>query len=465
MSIDTEPFLSGNFAPVFEEHDTEALPVTGRIPDGLRGTYLRNGSNPQFTPLGRYHWFDGDGMIHGVYLDEGTARYRNRWVKTVGLEEERKAGHALFGGINNFMIPDDMELLAKIGGPFKNVGNTHVVGHAGKILALWEGGFPHELTAELDTVGLYDFCGALVGAMTAHPKIDPVTGEMLFFGYSQFPPYLRFHVADAAGNLVRSEEIDIPAGVMMHDFVITDRHVLFLDAPAVFNLEAVVSGEPAIAWKPENGCRVGVLPREKSAADITWHEVDPCFVFHFMNAYADGDRIVIDAARHARLGMPGDPIEAGATGPTLSRFTIDTVRGTATCEQLDDRGIEFPRINDANAGLAHRYGYSPSMDPNSPEAEIGVFDRFIQYDLQTGGSTEHRFGPGKAVGEGVFAPDPDGSAENDGWLLSYVYDAAEDRTDFVVLDARDLAADPVAVVHLPTRVPHGFHGSWLPATS
>ena len=463
MSIDTEPFLSGNFAPVFEEHETDALPVTGQIPEGLRGTYLRNGSNPQFSPMGKYHWFDGDGMIHGINLDGGAARYRNRWVKTIGLDAEREAGHALFGGINNFVFPEDGELFAKVGGPFKNAANTHVVRHAGKILALWEGGWPHALTPDLDTVGLWDFCGALVGAMTAHPKIDPVTGEMLFFGYSQFPPFLRFHVADANGVLVRSEEIDIPAGVMMHDFVITDTHALFLDAPAVFNLEAVMNGEPAIGWKPENGCRIGVLPRDKSGADVTWYEVDPCFVFHFMNASSVGDKITIDAARHDRLGMPGDPIEDGAKGPMLSRFTIDTATGRATCEQLDDRSIEFPRINDNRAGLTNRYGYCPSMTLDA-DAQIGAFDRFVRYDLETGAAVEHRFGPGQAVGEAVFAPDPEGTAEDDGWLVSFVHDATTDRTDFVILDARDLAGDPVATVHLPARVPFGFHGSWLPAT-
>jgi carotenoid cleavage dioxygenase len=461
VSIDTEPFLSGNFAPVFDEHDTGALPVTGQIPTALRGAYLRNGSNPQFSPLGRYHWFDGDGMIHGITLEDGTARYRNRWVRTTGLEEERKAGHALFGGLSNFTFPD-AELFAKMGGPFKNAANTHVVRHAEKILALWEGGFPHELTAELETVGLWDFGDKLVGPMTAHPKIDPATGEMLFFGYSQFPPYLRFHVVDAAGDLVRSEEIDIPAGVMMHDFVITDQHALFLDAPAVFDLDAVMTGGSAITWKPENGCRIGVLPRAGSAADVTWYEVDPCFVFHFMNASTDGERITIDAARHSRMAMPGDLVTDDAEYPSLARFTIDTVRGFASWEQLDDRPIEFPRINDHRAGLAHRYGYCPSM-PTGPDAEVGVFDRLVRYDLQTGATTEHDLGPGRSVGEAVFAPDPDGSAEDDGWLLSFVYDAADDRTDFVILDARDLAADPVATVRLPARVPHGFHGSWLPA--
>ena len=461
MTIETEPFLSGNFAPVHDEHDTDVLPVTGRIPDALQGAYLRNGSNPQFTPLGAYHWFDGDGMIHGLTLEDGTARYRNRWVKTIGLEEERKVGHALFGGLNNFVFPDG-ELFEKIGGPFKNAANTHVVAHADKILALWEGGFPHELTRELETVGLWDFDGKLVGPMTAHPKIDPVTGEMLFFGYSQFPPFLRFHVVDAGGDLVRSEEIDLPAGVMIHDFVITDQHAIFLDAPAVFNLDAAMTGGPAIGWQPENGCRIGVLPRAGTAADIAWYEVEPCFVFHFMNASADGDRITIDAARHSRLGMPGDLITEDATFPSLARFTVDTTRGTASWEQLDDRPIEFPRIDDRRAGLANRFGYCPSMALGD-DIEVGVFDHLIRYDLQTGAAVAHDFGPGRAVGEAVFAPDPSSDGEDDGWLLSFVYDATEDRTDFVILDARDVAGEPVATVHLPTRVPHGFHGSWVPA--
>lgn len=461
MDLLIDPFLTGNFAPVTEELDGADLIVTGTIPQALQGHYLRNGSNPAFAPRGRYHWFDGDGMIHAVHLEGGHASYRNRWVRTFGLQVEREAGSALFGGINNFVIPDDPDLFSRMGGPFKNVANTHVVEHAGKVLALWEGGFPHELDRDLDTIGLYDFDGRLEGAMTAHPKIDPVTGEMLFFGYSQLPPYLRFHVVDASGALVHSQEIDIPAGVMMHDFVITDRHAVFLDAPALFDLEAVLHGGPAIRWAPEQGCRIGVLPRDPSAGGITWHEVDPCFVFHFVNAWSDGDRLVVDAARHPRLSMPGDDPGTGAGAPTLARFTVDLNRGGATTEQLDDRAIEFPRIDERRTGLHARYGYSPSGPPGG--TGVGVFDRLLKYDLDGSDVQEVVFGPGRGTGEAVFAPDPDGTAEDDGWLLAYVHDETTDQTELVIIDARDLPAGPVATVRLPARVPYGFHGSWMAA--
>lgn len=464
MSVDAEPttnlWLQGNFAPVDDELTTGTLPVTGEIPAALNGEYLRNGFNPAVPTLPSYHWFDGDGMIHEVHLEGGTATYRNRWVQTKGLQAELRAGRPLFGGMARFVLPDD-DLMAEVG-MFKNPANTNIVRHADRLLALWEGGLPTAVQPDLATVGEYDFDGRLDGAMTAHPKIDPVTGEMCFFGVSPFAPFLRYYLADATGALVRSEAIELPAPVMMHDFVVTAGHVVFFDLPAAFNLDAMMAGGPIIRWAPENGARIGVMPRNGGNDDITWFEVEPFFVYHFLNGWDDGDDVVVDGCRADNLviGFGDDDPDAPAL-PALHRWRLDLHSGRVTSEPLDDRSGDFPRINDAMAGLANRYGYVSHAGSWGPTG--ARFDGVVKHDLAHATSTVHRYGPDQLCGEAVFAADPDGTAEDDGWLLNFVFDPGTESTDLVVLDARDLSADPVARVHLPRRVPFGPHGNWLPS--
>ncbi len=455
-----DPWLNGLFAPVADELDVADLEVTGSLPTGLRGAFLRNGPNPAFPPIVRYHVFDGDGMIHGLTFDgAGGAQYRNRFVESRALLAERRAGHALYGGLAQFVVPDP-DVVAE-GGLYKNTANTHVVRHAGRILALMEGAGPTELRADLSTVGEYDFDGRLQGSMTAHPKVDPATGEMLFFGYSPLPPFLRFHVADASGTLLRSVDLELPRSVMMHDFAVTERHVVFFDLPAVFDLEAMLGGGAAVRWEPQHGARIGVLPRDATTDEVRWTEVEPFYVFHFLNAYDDGDAVVVEGCRASRLPLSfGEEPLAEPVRPALHRWRIGTTVGSVTDEQLDDRAVDFPRVADAAAGLDNRYGYAAHL--RDGDDEFASFASVVKYDRRTGDATEHVYGPQAQAGEAVFAADPAGTAEDDGWLLNFVVDKPTGDTDVVVLDARDVAAGPVASVRLPRRVPIGFHGSWLP---
>ena len=436
MAIDIDPglspYLQGNFAPVHDELDVADLEVTGRIPEALTGAYLRNGANQAFAPLGRYHLFDGDGMIHALYLDEGRARYRNRFVESTGLQVERRAGRALFGGLSEFVFPD--QAVIDEAGIMKNTANTNVIRHAGRILALMEGAPPTELSRELETRGEWTFDGRLEGSMTAHPKWDPATGELLFFGYSPFAPFLRFHVADAAGVLTRSVDIDLPRAVMMHDFVATEHHVVFFDLPAIFDLDAMMSGGTSISWQPQHGARIGVLPRDGAGDDVTWFEMDPFFVFHFLNGWDDGDTVVVDGCRAPRMPTAFcDEVLTDPTPPTLHRWTIDLAAGTVTETQLDDRFGDFPRINPHRSGLTNRYGYIATGLNGSDSPE---FTGVVKYDLETGATDVHQYGAQVEAGEAVFAPDPDGTAEDDGWLLTFVGDGASSQ--LLVLDAHDL---------------------------
>lgn len=454
------PWLQGHFAPVFDERDDRGLDVTGELPAGLRGAFVRNGPNPKFTPLGRYHLFDGDGMVHGLFLDgEGGAAYANRWVRNAGLAAEEAAGQALYGGLSDYRLPPD-EVLATAG-PLKNTSNTHVIRHAGHVLTLMEGTGPIELAPDLSTVGPFDFGGALVGSMTAHPKADPVTGELVFFGYSPVAPYLRVHAAAPDGSLTWSTVVELPGPVMMHDFVVTATSVVIFDLPAVFDLHAMLSGDAGIYWAPDRGARIGVLERGAPGDAIRWIDVDPFWVFHFLNAHdrADGS-IEVTGCRAERLNTSfGEEGLEEPVRPHLHRWRIDVQAGVVTDEALDDRATDFPRIDPRREGLANRIGFSGHTAAWTEDA--ASFDGVIRWDLEAGTSTVHRYGEGQLCGETVHAPDPDDDAEGSGWLVNFVHDLGSDASSMVVLDASTL--DEVARVHLPRRVPFGFHGSWLPA--
>jgi carotenoid cleavage dioxygenase len=431
-------YMQDNYAPVADEVTAEALVVDGAIPPELNGRFFRNGPNPR-PGNAQAHWFLGDGMIHGVELRDGKANwYRNRWVRT-----SRFLGEGEFvdeqGNVDLTHVP----------------ANTHIVGHAGRLLALVESGLPTEVTTEIDTVGSYDFDGRLKTAMTAHPKFDPATGEMPFFGYGFFPPYLTYHVADAAGVLVRSEEISVKGPAMIHDFGVSANHVVWMDLPVVFDVETALSGGLPYRWDDDYGARLGVMPRAGGDADVQWIEIEPCFVFHVMNTSEDGDgRVVMEVVRYPDLWRKG-----GNDFPasTLWRWTVDPANGTVAEEQLDDRPIEFPRLDDRRAGLPYRYGYASETISNLAGGAQGI----VRYDLRSGGADRYDAGPRRSAAEPVFVAAGDGAAEDEGWVMTYVYDPARDGSDFVVFDASSPGAAPVAVVPLPQRVPVGFHGSWI----
>jgi len=436
--------LRGNGRPVHVEHTIGDLRVTGSIPRELDGRYVRNGANP-LSGLSAHPFF-GDGMVHGVRLRDGEAEwYRNRYVRTPFIADPSV----------DILDPSVMMDMTA------SKANTHVVGHAGRILALEEGHFPYVLDGDLETVGPLDFGGALAGSFTAHPKICPVTGELLAFGYSVLEPYLRYLRVSAAGELVQTENITVGGPTMMHDFNVTRDHVVFMDLPAVFDMEMAMRGEMPIHWDDDYAARLGVMPRHGTDADVRWFDINPCYVFHPMNAYEDGSDIVIDVARLSHVwrdSMMDFP------SPELWRWTIDTVGGTVREEQIDDRPAEFPRVPDALVGLKHRYGYMMGIPENAtyddPKGQSGTI---LKYDRDRGTSTELALGRGRIPGEPVFVPAANGAAEDDGYLMTYVYDADSDASSLEVFDAATMDSSPIASVELP-RVPFGFHGSWISAS-
>jgi carotenoid cleavage dioxygenase-like enzyme len=450
---DTSRFLQGSFAPVAEEITAFDLPVTGTVPAELTGRYLRNGPNPMGLDDPGYHWFLGAGMVHGVRLRDGRAEwYRNRWVRSKKVAAAR--GEDWPAG----PVHDNMDFAA----------NTHIIGHGGRTLATVEAGpLPYELTYELDTVGPCDFGGTLPGGFAAHTKIDHQTGELHAIAYYWAWDHVQHVIVDPAGSVRQATDIPVSDGPMMHDFALTGKYVVLLDLPVTFSLKAAAAGrELPYVWNPDHPARVGLLPR--SGGDVRWFGVDPCWVFHCLNAYDDQDgRVVVDLCQY------NDSFDVStlwaAHGPvTLDRWTIDPAAGTLSQQRLDDRGQEFPRVDDRIVSRPHRYGYSAvigevtrSITASGDFGDDAFTNAILRHDLVAGSVQAREFGRGATVGEAVFAPSAPDAAEDDGYILAFVHNPDRGASDLVILAAQDFLGEPVATVHLPARVPLGFHGSWI----
>ena len=438
--------LAGNFAPVSKEVTALDLPVEGQIPSRLRGSYVRNGPNPQSGASD--HWFVGDGMLHAVQLEDGRAKaYRNRWVRT-------KA----FADPNTSFIGEDFTVDRSIG-----VANTNIVRHAGRWLALVETGFPTEVTPELETVGTHDFAGKLHSGMTAHPKFCPKTGEMHFFGYGFVPPLLSYHRVDAQGVLVQIEEIDVTGPTMVHDFAITENYVIFMDLPVVFDIELAMgtkesSGGFPYHWSDDYPARLGIMPRNQPGAPVRWFPINPCYAFHPFNAFERADEIVLDLCRYPELWRES------ASKFDLAypyRFTMNLNTGSVSETPLSAGFAEFPRIDDRLTGRPYRYGYAAQS--NGLPTDTQNRSAIIKYDMKTGTEERWETPAGCVPGEAVFVADSEAAGEDEGWLLFYAYDESRNTSDLLILDAQQPAQGPVAKIPLPQRVPHGFHGNWFSA--
>jgi len=452
---DPKRFLEGSFAPVSEEITAFNLPVTGQVPAELTGRYLRNGPNPLGLDEPDPHWFVGAGMVHGVRLRDGQAEwYRNRWVRSQVVAQ---AHHQQWPA---GPVHEGMDFAA----------NTHIIGHGGRTLATVEAGaLPYELTDELDTVGPCDFGGTLPGGFAAHTKLDRATGELHAIAYFWAWDHVQHVVVDAAGQVVQTTDIPVPDGPMMHDLALTGRYVVLLDLPVTFSMDAVAAGKRLpYSWNPAHQPRVGLLPRDGSAG-VTWFEVPPCWVFHCLNAY-DGDngQVVVDLCQYDQ----SFDVSAmwAAHGPvTLDRWTIDPAAGKVTQQRLDERGQEFPRVDDRIISRPHRYGYSAvigevfrAITPAGDFTDDAFANALLRHDLTAGTVEVRQFGRDAAVGEAVFAPRAADAAEDDGYVMAFAHNPDRGASDLVILAAQDFTGQPVATVHLPARIPLGFHGSWLP---
>ncbi len=443
------PFLSGVHRPMQTELTLQDLPVTGAIPAELDGRYLRIGPNPIEADPASYHWFMGDGMVHGLRLQGGRALwYRNRWIRSQRVAAalgETPAPGARHGGFDTV--------------------NTNVVDVAGRTFALVEAGsYPVELSDTLEEQVYNPFDATLAGSFTAHPHRDPLTGEQHAICYeARKPEEIRHVVIDAGGKVVREEPIAVKHGPSIHDCAFTDRSVVILDLPVTFSMKAHIGGHSfPYRWNPNHQARVGLLPRTGTAADIVWCNVDPAYVFHVANAYdlPDGS-VVLDVCAYQTMfdGVSQGP---NARSRGLERWTVNPAAQSVSVRTLDPSPQEFPRPDERRFGQTYRYIYTLAL----PDKDSGGFveaSALYRHDLQTGERQMHDFGAGRRPGEFVFTPRAPDSAEGDGWLIGLVIDSDAETAQLVILDAMDFEGSPVALIHLPHRVPPGFHGNWIPS--
>jgi carotenoid cleavage dioxygenase-like enzyme len=453
-----------NYRPIFMETDAHSLRVRGALPRELNGALYRNGPNPQFDEPDR-HWFVGDGMLHAFNLENGRASYRNRWVRTPKWLAEHDAGRALFTGWGQ-MKPDAPPATPRDAGS----ANTNVIRHAGRLLALEEAHLPTEIDPlSLETRGYRDFNRAIAGPFTAHPKVDPKTGELIFFGYNaagSFSNVMSYGVIAPNGVATRFERFETPYASMAHDFIVTERYVLFPILPLTGSMERAMSGGPAYAWEPDKGAYVGLMPRGARLSDIRWFRGEACYVFHVMNAWEEGGRIIADVMQFEEPPLfprpDGSPTDKAKSRARLCRWTFDLAANSDTFQQqyLDDLSGEFPRIDERWAGVANRHGWYAFASRSGQERD--VFDGLAH--VQDGRRRTYLLPEGDATSEPVFAPRAADAAEGDGWILAVIWRGAENRSDLAVFNAVDLESGPIALVELAYRVPFGFHGAWLAAT-
>ncbi|GAA2554567.1 carotenoid oxygenase family protein [Winogradskya consettensis] len=441
----TGRYREGNYAPLAEEVSTTDLPITGELPRELNGRYLRIGPNPrdgEVDPV-THHWFRGTGMVHGIRLRDGRAEwYRSRFI--------------------------DSE---------KGSPNTSVVSHAGRLLTLIEAGKPPvEISPDLARMAIWDCDGALSRGFTAHPKIDPVTGDLHAMTYNPRFGEVRYVVLGPDGRAAHTADIPVAGGPMVHDMALTETRVVILDLPVTLaaalrrgRAGKTVSNLP-FTWDEQHAARIGILPIAGKPDQVRWIEAPRSFVFHVLNAFDNPDgSLTMDVVRYDEM-FARDVLGPGDATPALARWHVNPALGTVKEELISDHRVEFPRIAPALTGRAHRYGWFAGFSAHglkiTDDVERDPTDGFgtgplIKVDTGTGTTVTHDYGPGRVTMEPAFVPRPGAGGEDDGWILSVVHDATVNRAELVVLDAADLTAAPIARVHLPNRIPFGFHGNWV----
>jgi all-trans-8'-apo-beta-carotenal 15,15'-oxygenase len=455
------------FETIADGHDYAVEDLDGSIPAELRGTLYRNGpSRNEIAGTPFAHLFDGDGMLSQFTIADRRVHYRNRFVRTNHYLGERSASEPRYRGFGS----------QRAGGPAanafrlptaSNAANTSVVLHAGNLLALWEGGHPWRLDPDtLETIGEDDFGGALkrAHAFSAHPKLDPTTGELFNFGVQYGPrTRIRTYRIDPSGRLRYLQPVTLPYPVLNHDFALTTKHMIFVIDPLVLRMTRFLTGfssfDRAFRWDPARGTRIILVPRDGGVPRVA--ECDPFFHFHFANAFEDGSDTVLDLCRYEdyAIGELARDFKAAtklSVHSSLWRLRV-TPSGRVQQSELCPFQAEFPQLDTTLTGARHRYTYLAAR-PSGPGYPTAV----VKVDNDTGQSSSFDLGVGFGVGEPIFVPRPERRDEDDGWLLSLVYDGALHRSHLYVLDARDVEGEPIAVAHLPHHVPYGFHGTFTP---
>ena len=462
------PYLHGVYAPTTLEseysHDQLEV-VEGSIPTDLNGAYYRNGTNPKYKPKARYHWFDGDGMVSAIWFNNGQVRYKNRYIQTrgLGLEEERQSSQ--WPGV---MGPFDFDAPMF---PIKDTANTDLALFDGKLLATWyDCGQVYALDPDtLETQGIEDFGGQFSDTISAHSKVDPATGEFVFFSYADEPPYMQYGVANPDGTLHR-QVIDLPGARRPHDIGMTQNYSILHDFPLFHDDDFFrKSGYRVPMFHREVPTRYGVIPRHGLASEIRWFEFKPCYALHMVNCWEDGDWIHMVGCRTEDPRIHPNKADGDLAG-LIAYLTLDAhlyvwranlQTGETEEYDLHDLNAEFPTINRAYWGVPNRYAYLQEIPKRSPLQFRGI----AKFDLQTLEYDYWAYGDGVFGSESPFAPRDNAQAEDDGYLVSFTTNVNDWRSYCEIFDAQKIAAGPICKIRIPERMPAGFHTLWVPQVS
>ena len=459
------PYLQKTWAPNYEEFDVVDLESKEKIPEDIEGVYLRNTENQIHEPIGRYHPFDGDGMIHSISFKNGKANYRNRFVETTGFKMEQILGQSLWAGL---MEGRGKSKLPGWGaqGYIKDSSSTDVVIHSGKALStFYQCGEGYRLDPiTLEQLGKESWVP--IDGISSHPKVDLNTGELLFFNYSKHDPYMHYGVVDSDNNLKHYTPIPLPGPRLPHDMAFTKNYSVFNDLPLFWDNELLKQGVHATVMH-DLPSRFAVIPRYGTEKDIKWFEAEPTFVLHFNNAYEAGDEIILEGYFQEEPWPPnyqGAPpglermmafLDLHLLKPSLHRWKFNLKTGATREEKIDDRVLEFGTINREYATRTHRYTYSCI-----PTKGFFTFDGFTKQDLITGSFQSYKFGKGIIGSEISFAPKLKAIDEDDGYLVSITSDLNTNTSECVLFDAKNINSGPICTMSLPHMVCAGTHATW-----
>lgn len=469
---DAHPYRSGAWRPQSREWRVDDVPVAeGSLPEDLDGLYVRNTENPLHEAITAYHPFDGDGMVHAVRFRGGTASYRNRFVRTTGLVAEQEAGASLWAGLaeNPKVARRTDGLTAR--GSMKDASSTDVVVHNGEVLtSFWQCGDLYRLDPDtLETRGVSSWEGWFPPqGVSAHTKLDPATGELIFFNYAKTAPYLHVGVLDRRGRLVHYTDITLPGPRLPHDIAITENHIVLNDLPMHWDEDLLTRGVHAVRMH-DKPSRFGVLPRRGTADDVRWFEADPTYVLHWTNAYEDGDEVVLEGF-HQGSPSPRPAVDDEMwmfrylaldwMETRLHRWRFNLRTGACTEERLRDDFTEFGIVNPDRTGSEHRYVWAARGHPG-----WFLFDGLVRHDTVTGRDQVFDLPEGTFASEVGVAPKPNARDEDDVHVVTFTTDVVNDRSECLVFDGRGLADGPIARLRLPERISSGTHAAWAPGSA
>jgi carotenoid cleavage dioxygenase-like enzyme len=462
---DVNPYLHGVMAPTFKETTEGYLTVIeGKVPTDLTGIYVRNGANPRFESRGPHHWFDGDGMLHALTIKDGNASYKNRWVRTKHFNMESEAGEAIWPG---YAMPRPVPKTPKGAGTdfaIKDASNTDVIWYNGALItSFYQTGVPYRVNpVTLETEGQETFNSYLPRQVSAHCKVDDATGELMFFDYNLEVPYMTYGVANSNGNLTNFVEIPLPGPRLPHDMAISENYSILMDLPLYWKKD-----QYALQFFKDETSRFAVIPRHGSAEDIRWFDAKPCYIYHTVNAYEEGDYLIMDGCRQKDPLIPRQPgdtvIDRMAAAGTwkdvkLYRWKFNLKTGKTQEYQLDDTNVEFPMANvDDYIGKKYSYAYATIMPNNSLINFSGVY----KLNVDTGEKQVHYYPEGTCGAETPFAPADNATSEDHGYLITYLTDNDTGKSEAQIFDAKKIEQGPICRLHIPCRVPAGFHSCWV----